>query len=629
MCFLSVMFCASCDYLDIVPDEMDKEENAFEDPNAAKRFIFSCYGYLPLENTITDNNFDMVGVDVVTSFTRAQDQFAWGNYSAANPIISQWKILYSGLRQCFIFLNNVNSVPGLSDALKKDYAAQAKFLVGYYYYQCIRAYGPMILVKDVVSINSTVSDYQARSPLDECVDYACQMLDEAAADLPGVRGSVYEYGLATNVAAKAVKAKLLLYAASPLFNGNSEFYSEFKNKDGEALMPLTYDAKKWDKARDALKEAIDLAEANGYSLYQKTDKNVTQNFYPEDPTQHCLRYVFVDYENKETLFADTRQEGVYELQNNCFPQGYHAWNAVSPTWEMLGNFYTKNGLPWDEDPEFMDKSKTEVIVVDEAHKDQAKPGRKTIAFNLDREPRFYAWVAFQNGYYEILSQAEGPWNYSAEDGYESATVDGKVGGRVVCDFVIGGLCSRGNSLDALLSTNYAPTGYLNKKGCDPTTVVGPARSYPNYYPWPIIRLADLYLGYSEACVETNDLESAKEYLNKVRTRAGIPTVEVSWSKVPGVILNQTKLREIVRQERRSEFYFEKQSFWDLRRWKIAENVLGRKVQGMNSVGTTVEDFSHVVTLDFERNFVSPKNYLMPISVSETNKNPKFVNNPGY
>ena len=138
---------------------------------------------------------------------------------------------------------------------------------------------------------------------------------------------------------------------------------------------------------------------------------------------------------------------------------------------------------------------------------------------------------------------------------------------------------------------------------------------------------DLYLGYAEACVETNDLDNAKIYLNKVRTRAGIPTVEDSWKNV--ATLDQNKLRQIVRQERLIEFFLEKQNFWDLRRWKIAEEYYGTKVKGLNVNATTIENFAQVVTLDFERNFQSPMNYLMPIPIDELNKNENLVNNPGY
>ena len=608
----------SCNYLDIVPDEMDREENAFEDPNAALRYIYSCYSYLPQENQ--SGAIDMLTSDeIVTPFENEVFAiFLWGNYTSTSPVISYWNTLYSGLRQCHIFLKNVDKVPGLSTQLRNDYAAQAKFLIGYYHYLLIRCYGPIILIKGDESISTLPENYAARSPLDECIEYACQMLDEAVTDLPTVRPTIYEYGLATSVAAKAVKAKMLLYAASPLFNGNTEFYANFKNKDNQVLMPLEYDLKKWDNARTAMEEAIIAAKDAGHDLYMTDNYNSNLNPYPEDPIQHRLRYTMLDRGNKEILLAETRPEGLYDLQNKTMPNGYYAWNGIAPTWTMLNRFYTKNGLPYDEDPSFKDNNKLEIVTVDASRSVQAKPGQRTILFNLDREPRYYAWVAFQGGYYELMS-ATNNGSYTPDKGYEN--------GRLICDFVVGGNCSRGESMQSLRANNYSPSGYLSKKGIDPTNAVGGSRTYPNSYPWPVIRLADLYLGYAEACVETNDLDNAKIYLNKVRTRAGIPTVEDSWKNV--ATLDQNKLRQIVRQERLIEFFLEKQNFWDLRRWKIAEEYYGTKVKGLNVNATTIENFAQVVTLDFERNFQSPMNYLMPIPIDELNKNENLVNKPGY
>ena len=118
-------------------------------------------------------------------------------------------------------------------------------------------------------------------------------------------------------------------------------------------------------------------------------------------------------------------------------------------------------MPWDEDPEFASKVKTEVVSVDAAHATQAAQGQKTILFNLDREPRYYAWIAFQGGYFEVLNNATNP---AYSDGY----VDG---GRLVCSFLLGGNCSIGTA-NVQRDGNYSPGGYLNKKGVDPNTTVG-------------------------------------------------------------------------------------------------------------------------------------------------------------
>lgn len=611
--------------LDIVPDEIDTEEDAFEDPTAALRYVYSCYSYLPQVNHGSACLDLLTGDEVITSFEHETfAAFPKGNYTASNPVISYWNTFFQGLRQCYIFLNNVDKVPGLDDSLKSDYIAQVKFLIGYYHFLMIRCYGPVILIKEEPKIDTDASNYLGRSPLDECVNFVCQMLDEAASGLPAKRSTVYEYGLVTSVAAKALKAKMLLYAASPLFNGNSEFYADFTDKQGVQLMPVQYDAAKWERAETALKEAIDWAEANGHKLYENTTYNTNTNAYPSDPTQRKLRYNIIEAGNSEILMAETRAEGYYGLQNKSMPyNSASAWNGVAPTWNMLNRFYTKNGLPYDEDPEFdsSDASKLQIVTVDQAHALEAKPGKQTIRFNLDREPRFYAWVAFQGGYYEVMS-AVSNGAYDADPNYEA--VDG--GYRVVCDFVEGGNCAR-SDVGGVLRNAYAPTSYLNKKGVDPINAVSTSVKSPSDYPWPVIRLADLYLAYAEACVETNNLDAAKVYLNKVRTRAGIPTVEESWNGV--ATLTQDKLRQIVRQERMIELYLENQNFWDMRRWLLASEYFNQKAKGLNCEAKTIQELATLTEVDFERKFQTPTNYLLPIPIGDVNKNEKLVNNPGY
>ena len=131
---------------------------------------------------------------------------------------------------------------------------------------------------------------------------------------------------------------------------------------------------------------------------------------------------------------------------------------------MLSRFYTKNGLPIEEDKTFDYADRWEPVEVDKAHKDEAYPGRKTQKFNLDREPRYYAWVAFQDGYYEILS-ASNNGAYSDDANY-TLTSD-NTHGRLICDFIIGGNCSRGVDANSKRTGDYSPTGFLNKKFVNP------------------------------------------------------------------------------------------------------------------------------------------------------------------
>lgn len=625
----------ACSFLDVVPDEIDTEEDAFSDYSSAINYLYSCYSYLPQSRSGTSSLDFMTGDEVVTAFEHETfASFPKGNYSSSNTVISYWNTFYNGLRQCYLFLQNVDGIsdPDFTDALKADFKAQTKFLIAYYHFLMIRCYGPVILIEGVEDVSQSTESFKARTPLDQCVDFVCNLLDEAAADLPAKRSDTSEFGLATSVIAKAVKAKMLMYAASPLFNYGGgtpsatmqSYYAELKNNDGTALMPTSYDEGKWTECKTAMKEAIDAAEAAGFSLYTTDDYSEDTNTTPEDPYQHRLRWALMDYTsggmNSEVIFADSRNEGYYGMQNKSMPYcSGSAWNGVAPTWAMLSRFYTKNGLPWDEDPETKNLTPTELVTVDEDHADEAAVGERTIQFNLNREPRFYAWVAFQGGYYEVTS-ASTQGAYSSDSTYDAEKR------RLVCDFVLGGNCSRGTTSSAR-TNNYSPSGYLNKKGVSPDLSMTTSLQSPFFYPWSIIRLADLYLGYAEACVETNDLTTAKTYLNYVRQRAGIPDVDTSWSGV--ATLDQSKLRQVVRQERMVELYLENQNFWDMRRWLLAEDYFNTKAQGMNIDATTLSGFATLKEVEFERKFTSPTNYLLPIPNSDLNTNPNLVNNPGY
>lgn len=609
---------SACNFLDIVPDEKEKAGDAFEDVMAAERYLYSCYAFLPNPRAGASSLDFMTGDEVITAFEHETfASFPKGNYAASNTVISYWDTLFQGLRQCYIFLNNVDNVPNLPAGTLTDYKAQATFLIGYYHFLLSRCYGPVIIIDEEPSILTPEEDYKPRMSYDDCVEFICRKFDEAAENLPATRPNLY-YGLATSIAAKAMKAKMLLTAASPLFNGNSEFYAEFKDKDGNLLMPQQFDAQKWVRARDAYKEAITLAEQNGYALYSAGDFD-NGNSEPSDPIQHCLRYNIMDPGNSEIIWADAREEGYYGLQNKSAPFcSSSAWNGVSPTLAMVERFYTENGLPIRQDPTY-NQNFYDVVTVDQSQARQAMPGEQTVRLNLGREPRFYSWIGFQGGYYEILSSASNG-AYTGDPGYIASAS----GAKLVCNFLNGGNCARNNR-----TNNYAPSGYLNKKGIDPGYSISNSLKAPINYPWPVIRLAELYLGYAEACVETDDMQNAKTYLNRVRERAGIPTVEESWEGIAGRTLDQALMRDIVRQERQIEFYLENQNFWDMRRWKLASQYFNVKAKGFNIDANDIADYAKVTEISFERKFASPANYLLPIPLDDVNKNLNIVQNPGY
>lgn len=617
----SFMAMTSCSFLDVVPDETATEEDAFSDARAAERFLYSCYGYLP-DPRLGQASLDLfTGDEVISSFEHETfAHFPKGNFTANDPVISYWNTLFSGIKQCYLLKNNIGGVPNMEEKDKVDYTAQADFMIAYYHYLLLRCYGPIILVKEEPSIVTLPQDYLGRSTYDECVTWIAEKFDEASKNLPETRTG-QRLGLATSTAAKAIKGRMLLFAASPLFNGNSKFYADFKNPDGTQLMPTTFDANKWVTAKQANKEAIDAAEKAGHRLYVSADAKDTSMPEPADPTQRALRFTFVDKTTKEVIWADTRKENYYAFQNKCRPLWAGAsWNGICPTMAMLERFYTKNGLPISEDPEFRYDDRFSIVSFP---KGDPNGEGETTRMNLEREPRYYAWISFHGGYYECRGEAPAnnpgdKWPYLPQ--YKRGIDNNKL----VTFFKRNDPCGKQNR-----TNNMAPGGFLNKKGVSPKSSSSASGGSFENYPWPVIRLAELYLNYAEACVETNDLDEAKKYINKVRERAGVPSLETAWGSI-GVTLSQAKMREIVRQERMIELYLENHNFWDMRRWLLAEKYFDTTPQGLNADGVTMAQFSQLTDItSIVRNFRAPAHYLLPIPYGEVQRNKQLVQNPGY
>lgn len=625
-----VVFCASCNYLDIVPDEKASEADAFKSPRAAERYLYSCYSYIPNPRSGSYSLDLMTGDEVVTPWEHESfGKFAQGNYTPSNPIINYWHDLYKGIRQCYLLKENIGSVPGLSQELKDTYTAEADFLIAYYHFYLLRTYGPSILIKELFDVNDLEDPetFLPRTSYDECVEWVANSLLEVSDRLP-VRWTNSDYGRATGLVALSIRARLLLYAASPQYNGGEKFksiYTDFKNLDGTQLISTSYNAQKWVKAAEAYKLAIDRARAEGYDLYKATAYSLSSLPEPVDMTQRSLRFTFIDKENTpEVIWAYCDKEsksynGIYGVQGKTIPRwGQTTWGGVAPTLRQVERFYTKSGLPIDEDPTFPSANSGRYDVASISEGDLNGEGQ-TIRLNLEREPRFYAWIAFHNSYYEVQgidtdnkSTNSFTPQYKRSDGYKQLVQFTK-------------LSNMGLTSANLQGTK---TGYLNKKGAHPGTSVTSSGFKPNDYPWPVIRLGELYLSYAEACVECGNLSEAITYIDYIRDRAGIPDLKTAWGSI-GVTLdnNQEKLREIVHQERLIELYLENHNFWDLRRWGEAE-VLGEQPYGMSVKETDLAKFGQPAVVDVTRRFI-PAHYLMPLPISEVNKNPNLVQNPGY
>lgn len=622
--FVLLLQLTSCNFLDVVPDERVKEEDTYETIDKVKAYLYSCYSYLPSNRDISNNSYWMM-CGAETSFYRKElfSTFNEGNYSPSYLHMSNetWDIVWQGIRQCYLFLSIIDKAAVNVDFDVEAYRSEANFLIAYYHFLSLQAYGPTMIIDRLIDQNDPVSDFPERSSYDEVVAFIDKKLDEAMPALVN-KQEANNFGRATKFAALALKSRMYLYAASPLFNGNSEMYSNFKSKkDGRHLISQEFSIKKWEKSAEVTAYAIETLTKNGFRLYLDKEAGTPDGNKPSlsNPVQRRLRYSIMDYtSNPEVIFADTREEGYYGIQNRSTPRQhteivYDGSGGIAPTLQMVETFYTKNGLPMSVDKTFDYPgrySSAQLPVNYDGNNYSDQSNGTTLKQHIDREPRFYAWIGFHNGFTET-SRYNGK-TPGGDDPSKNAIV----------------LHMRNNDEHGRndLDLYYSVTGYQNKKLIHPAYQSGVVN-----YPLSLFRMAELYLNYAEALIELNQLAEAKVYIDKVRERAGIPTVDNAWdnySTQPGYQNTQAGLKEILRQEKAIEFYMEGQKFWDIRRWKIAEQFLGVPDMGLNVSGNTDEEFFQAREVPLKRQFHKGQ-YLMPIDDDEISKAPQLVQNPYY
>lgn len=638
---------AGCNYLDIVPDNTVELSNLFETKEKAYNALADCYSYMPdiegVHQSMALAGDEWIGrldagVAGVRSYTRGSKLMRdWNN--STDPILGFWsgaggaKDLYEGIRICNIFLNGLGDIPNMQEEERIDWMSQVKVLKAYYHFYLLRLYGPIIIAdKNYEPYGDIDLIRQERKPVEECFQYIMGLIDDVLydengnekEDLYNSRSEVF-LGQIDRVVAKALKAKILLYRASPFFNGNSEFYSNFKNAAGEPYFPQTYDKEKWKEALDATEIAIEAAEAQGKKLYEFSGQ---VKFWDQDDWEksEIMKYCYnnrfsindpwnsevvwgysnIYYTSSSSIAAASNLRGDPDNPNNAT----FSFQWLGTSFRMSELFYTRNGVPVDEDKTFDYNHRLDITTIpdDTYHLGYMQPGEKTVKLYLNREPRFYAWIAvdrciwrdYDTRVYPMMRYGEWP------------------GGR--------------NSGSA---TDYYWTGIAVKKFVHPESR-GTSWQRVVSFPYPLIRLSDLYLMYAECYNEYyGPGQPVYDKINAVRARAGLlRPIEELWNdasivKTVGKHLTQDGLRDIIHTERMIELSFEGQSFYDICRWKRGDEFFNKSVQGWNAPdGSTAESFYQLTTWQ-PRTWITPKSYLMPIPSEEINKNPKVDQNPGY
>ena len=614
LCFVS-----SCDYLgvsDQLAGGLQNTEQVFDNVSYTKRWYANVFAGIPDYSGINSVN---VGA-FKNPWTGMCDELVvgYGNSSkynnsdrnAANMGFHRYGDCYKYIRQANIFLQKAHPIMTTGtqgDQLLEDELTQMKanvrFMRAFYHYLLFEQYGPIILVKDKI-YNATEDQDVPRNTVDEVIEYIDSELTAVASELtqePIFEDKDYR-AWPTKGVALAVRAKLWLYAASPLLNGGYREALSVTNPDGTRLFP-DYDAGKWEKALAACKDFIDYAEAGRYELYKEYKDD---NGAVIDPDKSVYN-LFQKYTH-EVIWATANNDwgGMNgdafdrRIAPRCEKNGL---GSTGVTQELVDAFYMKDGFPVSATA-YLPQSTLYQEEGYGTYKDQndnfSKKYTNVTVSNryLNREPRFYNTVFFNGRQWPVS-----------------------------CNQVL--FYNGGNS--GVQEGQATLTGYMLFKRFNRSVSLTNPGVASQFRPSIIFRLSDFYLMYAEAANEVNPNDArVLKYLNLVRERAGLPDIETLNPAIRG---NQELQRAAIQRERQIELATEGQRYFDVRRWMIADkNGEGRQngyVHGMNVRGESndKEDFNRIV--EESQIVFNRKMYLYPMPDSEMRKTKNLVQNPGW
>ena len=506
-----------------------------------------------------------------------------------------WEMVHA----CYLLMENIDRVPDMDEATKKQYVAEAKCLIASSYFNLFRMYGGLPLVTHSYDVNGDKLD-APRASVEKTLNFILKLYDEAinSGALPFAYSDDDVTTMKahwTKAAAMAMKCRVLQFAASPLFNGGYAEALEVKNNDGEYLFP-PYDPEKWKIAKKRLEEVLEDAEACGYRLYKvyQTDGSIDAD--------RSVYEVFQAY-NDEIIWATGRnyyhtgsQDGV--MEENTTPRDlYKGWAHVCVTQESVDGFFMKDGLTIDDPGTGYDESGfTEVV---NPCNDRKRTDKNIFTMYADREPRFYAAVTYEGKSWHIQPRFNYDWGAGFAKGEGS-------------DNSVGDYPRNGYLLYKFKNRQIMYTGDYIKKWARPSI---------------LFRLADFYLYYAEVCNEIDpEDECVIDYLDKIRERAGLLGYrELAATGKKNIIGDRKLQRRAIQQERRVELFAEGQRFFDIRRWMI-----GDVVKDIYGVKITKKGSKYSYTpVKIQTRVWEEKMNLYPIAQSEIYKNGNLTQNDGW
>jgi len=326
--------CSCNDFLDREEDSFIDKTATFDSYNRTKQYLTYAYSLLP-EGLNRFSGGALLGAatdDACFAIESSNiQQFNNGSWNALSNPDNVWNRYFAGIAKCCTLLENSNHVnldiSRLDPAKRVEYEnnlkdirmwrAEAHFLRAYFNFELLKRYGPIPIIKSTLDINKDYSD-TPRPTMKEVVEFIANDCDMAAdsLELTPWRNMNDAFGRATKGAALALKSRLLLYAASPL-------YVDFGDID-EANKPS--DATLWKAAADAAKAVIDL---NQYALAPAYD-DLFKN----------------DFQNKEYIFV-RRYPSNSDFEKSNFPVSYGGKGGTNPSQNLIDDYEMLDGTAFD------------------------------------------------------------------------------------------------------------------------------------------------------------------------------------------------------------------------------------------------------------------------------------------
>lgn len=538
--------------------------------------------------------------------------------SRSNPADQGWIVnsyeygnMYKFIRAANTAIENLKEPKFNNEAQAKQMLGEAYFLRAYYYQQLLRFYGPIPLITKIYQLEDT--DFTvARNTYEECVNFIVKDCDEAATLLS--KAAKVE-GRANEAAAQALKARVLLYAASdlhdvPTAKSKSPTIAGYSNPEYVGYVSGNR-IERWQKAKAAAKVVLDQTEF-AYKLNLLASEKALEGRANYIALAMGGKSKVSDADAKRDLilgrfFNDQKDEGGAYVGRNNGPNGYHNWSGNTPTQLLVDDYEMLSGEKFDWN----------------------KPDHAANIY-ANRDPRLGASILYDGATWKPRTddvKERDPANQIQTGQYE---VINEKGAKIIQY----GLDTRNSPIE---DWNGSYLGYYMRKfvDADPSIVDQNSRQR---VPWPVLRYTEAVLNYVEACIELGEDLEARNWLNKIRFRAGMPAI-------PDTESGQA-LKARYRNERRVELAYEEHRFFDTRRWMIAKETIGRPVTYISVFGTLKEGKKVTIykydtsnyTYSYKVNTIAPgienrkwedKMYFISIHRDEMNRNNKLVQNPGY